>query len=70
MKKAFYNNGLEIVELTILRDNGDRLDLSADGVTLKVGGCPIDNGDHGWQTIGNWTGNPPAHGQCRRIDPE
>jgi hypothetical protein len=58
MARASYNNGSEVVELTILKENKNgTLDLSADGETLKVGVCPIDDSDS----------SAPAVGSCRKI---
>jgi hypothetical protein len=58
MAKASYNNGSEVVELTILKVNKNgTLDLSADGENLKVGFCPIDNSES----------DVPAVGSCRKI---
>src|SRR5689334_21586535 len=58
MAKAQYNNGIELLVLEVLKKNPDgTLELSADGETLKVGKCPVDDSD----------GDKPAVGTARVI---
>jgi hypothetical protein len=58
MAKARYNSGVEVLELTVLKENKNgTLELSADGENLKIGQCPIDSTD----------GDNIAVGSCRRI---